>query len=89
MHATRNETGLRNRDMFGKLSFRSELPCHMFSRRLNFAPNAVFDELAVGADLERFEALHQMPFGMYGQFYGECCLFERAVEGILRRSSPG
>src|SRR5688572_7816015 len=36
MHATRNETGLRNRDMFVKLSFRSELPCHMFSSRLSF-----------------------------------------------------
>lgn len=29
----------------------------------------VFDKLAVGADRERFQALHEMPFGMYGQFY--------------------
>ena len=29
----------------------------------------VFDKLAVGADRERFQALHEMPFGLYGQFY--------------------
>jgi PhnB protein len=29
----------------------------------------VFDKLAVGAERERFQALHEMPFGMYGQFY--------------------
>jgi len=29
----------------------------------------VFDKLADGADKERFQELHEMPFGMYGQFY--------------------
>ena len=30
---------------------------------------AVFDKLADGADKERFQELHDMPFGTYGQFY--------------------
>lgn len=30
---------------------------------------AVFDKLAVGAEQERFQELHAMPFGTYGQFY--------------------
>lgn len=30
---------------------------------------AVFDKLAVGAERERFQQLHAMPFGTYGQFY--------------------
>jgi len=29
----------------------------------------VFDKLADGADKERFQELHEMPFGLYGQFY--------------------
>ena len=29
----------------------------------------VFDKLAVGAERERFQELHEMPFGTYGQFY--------------------
>lgn len=29
----------------------------------------VFDKLAVGADKDGFQALHEMPFGMFGQFY--------------------
>lgn len=29
----------------------------------------VFDKLAIGADNERFQELHELPFGMYGQFY--------------------
>lgn len=29
----------------------------------------VFDKLAVGAEQERFQELHEMPFGTYGQFY--------------------
>lgn len=29
----------------------------------------VFDKLAKGADKERFQELHDMPFGIYGQFY--------------------
>ncbi len=28
-----------------------------------------FDKLTVGADKKRFQDLHEMPFGMYGQFY--------------------
>ncbi len=30
---------------------------------------AVFDKLADGAERSRFQDLHDMPFGMYGQFY--------------------
>jgi len=29
----------------------------------------VFDKLAQGAEKERFQELHDMPFGIYGQFY--------------------
>ena len=29
----------------------------------------VFDKLSEGADKERFQELHDMPFGTYGQFY--------------------
>jgi PhnB protein len=29
----------------------------------------VFDKLAEGANKERFQELHEMPFGTYGQFY--------------------
>ena len=29
----------------------------------------VFDKLAVGADKIRFQELHDMPFGTYGQFF--------------------
>ncbi|HEX7041796.1 MAG TPA: VOC family protein [Patescibacteria group bacterium] len=28
-----------------------------------------FDKLKEGADKDRFQDLHEMPFGMYGQFY--------------------
>ena len=30
---------------------------------------AVFDKLSVGANKNRFQDLHQMPFGTFGQFY--------------------
>lgn len=30
---------------------------------------AVFERLAEGAEKERFQELHDMPFGVYGQFY--------------------
>jgi PhnB protein len=30
---------------------------------------AVFDKLAVGADKQRLQELHDLPFGLYGQFY--------------------
>ena len=29
----------------------------------------VFDKLAEGAEKERFQELHELPFGIYGQFY--------------------
>ena len=29
----------------------------------------IFDKLAAGADPTHFQALHAMPFGLYGQFY--------------------
>ncbi len=40
---------------------------------------AVFDKLAEGADEERFQELHDMPFGTYGQFsdkYGVRWIFK-------------
>jgi PhnB protein len=30
---------------------------------------AVFDKLAAGAEIDRFQELHQLPFGTYGQFF--------------------
>ena len=30
---------------------------------------AIFDKLAVEAEPDRFQELHEMPFGTYGQFY--------------------
>ena len=30
---------------------------------------SIFDKLAEGAEKERFQDLHDMPFGTYGQFY--------------------
>jgi PhnB protein len=30
---------------------------------------SVFEKLAEGADREKFQGLHDMPFGTYGQFY--------------------
>jgi len=30
---------------------------------------SVFDKLAAGAERERFQELHDLPFGTYGQFY--------------------
>ena len=30
---------------------------------------SIFDKLAQGAEKDRFQELHNMPFGMYGQFY--------------------
>ena len=32
---------------------------------------AVFDKLAEGAKEDRFQNLHDLPFGTYGQFYDE------------------
>lgn len=29
----------------------------------------IFEKLSVGADKERLQELHEMPFGIYGQFY--------------------
>ncbi len=31
----------------------------------------VFDKLAEGAEQDRFQDLHDMPFGMYGQFFDQ------------------
>jgi PhnB protein len=30
---------------------------------------AVFDKLSEGAQIDRFQELHDMPFGTYGQFF--------------------
>jgi PhnB protein len=40
---------------------------------------AVFSKLAAGADQAHFQPLHQMPFGLYGQFYDRF-----AVQWIFR-----
>jgi PhnB protein len=44
---------------------------------------AVFDRLAVGAEPNRFQALREMPFGLYGQFYDRY-----GVQWIFRGSPP-
>lgn len=31
----------------------------------------VFDKLAIGAEKTRFQELHDLPFGLYGQFYDQ------------------
>jgi PhnB protein len=43
----------------------------------------VFDKLGVGADRERFQDLHEMPFGIYGQFYDRY-----GVQWIFRGDMP-
>lgn len=43
----------------------------------------VFDKLAQGADRERFQDLHAMPFGTYGQFYDKY-----GVQWIFRGERP-
>lgn len=43
----------------------------------------VFDKLGVGADRERFQDLHEMPFGTYGQFYDRY-----GVQWIFRGDVP-
>lgn len=43
----------------------------------------VFDKLAQGAELSRYQDLHEMPFGMYGQFYDRY-----GVQWIFRGNSP-
>ena len=35
---------------------------------------AVFDKLSEGANKEQFQELHEMPFGLYGQFYDRYCV---------------
>ncbi len=40
---------------------------------------AAFDKLAIGADREHFQELHEMPFGTYGQFFDKY-----GVQWILR-----
>ena len=42
----------------------------------------VFDKVSVGADRERFQELHAMPFGIYGQFYDKY-----GVQWIFRADS--
>jgi PhnB protein len=44
---------------------------------------SIFDKLAAGADRERFQDLHQMPFGLYGQFYDRY-----GVQWIFRSETP-
>jgi PhnB protein len=43
----------------------------------------VFDKLAQGAEQTRYQDLHEMPFGMYGQFYDRY-----GVQWIFRGNSP-
>jgi PhnB protein len=50
---------------------------------------AVFDKLAEGAERERFQELHEMPFGTYGQFYdryGVQWIFRGDAESVRRVS---
>ena len=44
----------------------------------------VFDKLAEGAEKERFQELHELPFGMYGQFYDKY-----GVQWIFRGDKKG
>lgn len=44
----------------------------------------VFDKLAVGAEPQRFQDLHEMPFGTYGQFYDRF-----GVQWIFRGDQQG
>lgn len=44
----------------------------------------VFDKLKEGAEQERFQELHEMPFGMYGQFYDRY-----GVQWIFRGDKQG
>ncbi len=44
----------------------------------------VFDKLAVGAEQQRFQDLHEMPFGTYGQFYDRF-----GVQWIFRGDAQG
>jgi PhnB protein len=44
---------------------------------------AVFDKLAEGAEKERFQEMHDMPFGIYGQFYDRY-----GVQWIFRGDKP-
>lgn len=43
----------------------------------------VFDKLAEGANGDRFQELHDMPFGTYGQFYDKY-----GVQWIFKGDSP-
>ncbi len=43
----------------------------------------VFDRLAVDADRDRFQDLHPLPFGTYGQFYDKF-----GVQWIFRGEAP-
>ncbi len=43
----------------------------------------VFDRLAVGAERDRFQDLHALPFGTYGQFYDQF-----GVQWIFRGEGP-
>jgi PhnB protein len=43
----------------------------------------VFDKLAVGADRARFQDLHAMPFGTYGQLYDK-----HGVQWIFKGDAP-
>lgn len=45
---------------------------------------SVFEKLAIGADREHFQDLHEMPFGMYGQFYDKY-----GVQWIFRGEARG
>jgi PhnB protein len=45
---------------------------------------SVFNKLAAGAERERFQDLHEMPFGTYGQFYDRY-----GVQWIFRGDTRG
>jgi PhnB protein len=49
---------------------------------------AVFDKLSEGADKKRFQELHDMPFGIYGQFYDKYGVQWIFVVEKNKKSSP-
>ncbi len=48
---------------------------------------SLFDKLAAGADTARFQELHDMPFGTYGQFYDRYG-FQWIFKGDPRTQGP-
>ena len=52
----------------GDTPMKAQFPPEKYNRIIN-EPKIVFDKLRDGAEQERLQELHDMPFGIYGQFY--------------------